>query len=458
MHALSSLLLLIPAVLAAQAPQFTPATQSPLDQSTNYVGANNGSLPKSSVVSGKAFDRFVIIFLENTDFQTANSTAAFSNLTKQGILLDQYYAVTHPSQPNYLASVGGDFWGLADDDEYHIPPNISTIVDLLDEKDISWASYQESMPTDGYEGFNFSSVNYLNTSAPPYTFYVRKHDPLIVYDSVAGNATRRANIRNFNDFAVDVNASVIPQWVWVTPNMVDDAHDTTIDFAGDWVEYWLYPLLNDNNFNDNRTLILLTFDETETYTINNHIFAVLLGGAIPDSARGTVDSTYYTHYSSLSTVEANWGLGSLGRGDTNKTLSNVYSFVANATGYTNLDVSAADIPLTNLTGNIPGPLNAQYYVPFTAPNTSAVGAGGGSVFVASGLNTTFTAASAPAPVNLTAQNETVPWAGPRVTSSSSSSNSSSSSGKKSGAVGAREGIVGATVLGALLAGVATLLA
>ena len=103
-----------------------------------------------------------------------------------------------------------------------------------------------------------------------------------------------------------------------------------------------------------------------------------------------------------------------------------------------------------MTGNIPGPLNAAYYVPFTAPNTSAVGAGGGPVFIASGLDTNFTAASAPAPVNLTAKNESVPWSGPRV--AASSSNSTSSTGKKTnGAVGAREGIVGATVLGALLA-------
>ena len=168
------------------------------------------------------------------------------------------------------------------------------------------------------EQYSFSSVNYLNTSAPPYFFYERKHNPLIIYDSVAGNDTRRAKIRNFNDFAVDVNASALPQWMFVTPNMVDDGHDTTIDFAGNWVDFWLAPLLNDTNFNDNRTLILLTFDETETYTINNQILALLLGGAIPDGARGTVDSTYYTHYSSISTVEANWGLGSLGRGDTNK--------------------------------------------------------------------------------------------------------------------------------------------
>ncbi|KAI9431904.1 hypothetical protein H4582DRAFT_2084362 [Lactarius indigo] len=176
--------------------------------------------------------------------------------------------------------------------------------------------------------------------------------------------------------------------------MVDDGHDTTIDFAGQWVDYWL------------------------TYTVNNRILAILLVGAVPERARGTVDSTYYTHYSSLSTVEANWGLGSLGRGDKQvrpaislnslpanltprRTLSNVYSFVANATGYTNLDISLTDIPLTNTTGIIPGPLNAPYCVPVTAPDTSAVSAAGGPVFVSSGVDISFTAAKASAPVNLT---------------------------------------------------------
>ncbi|KAH9059219.1 phosphoesterase family-domain-containing protein [Lactarius vividus] len=453
MHTLSSLLLLIPAVLAAQAPQFVPPSEGPLVASTNYVGANNGSLAKSTVVAGKSFDRFIQIWIENTDFESANSTAAFSDLAKQGIFLDQYYALTHPSEPNYMAAAGGDFWGCGDDNFYHLPPNVSTIVDLLEAKNISWASYQENLPSDGFEGFNFTSVNYLNTSAPAYTYYVRKHNPTIFYDSVASVPSRLARHRNFNDFAADVNASAVPQWLFVTPNMVNDGHDTTIDFAGQWVDYWLAPLLNDTNFNDNRTLILLTFDETETYTVNNRIFALLLGGAVPESARGTVDSTYYTHYSSLSTVEANWGLGSLGRGDTNKTLSNVYSFVANATGYTNLDIALADIPLTNTTGIIPGPLNVQYYVPITAPNTSAVGAGGGPVFVASGLDTSFTVAKAPAPVNLTAQGKTVPWLGPRVAAAASNS----SSGSGNGATGAREGMVGATVLGALLAGLVTLL-
>jgi len=215
--------------------------------------------------------------------------------------------------------------------------------------------------------------------------------------------------------------------MFVTPNMVDDGHDTTIDFAGEWVDYWLLPLLNDTNFNDNRTLILLTFDETETYTVNNHIFALLLGGAIPESARGTVDSTYYTHYPP-------WRQTGPRRHEQDALESLLARCQRDGLQYKNLDISAADIPLTNLTGTTPGPLNAQYYVAFTAPNTSAVGAGGGSFFIASGLDTNLTAASARAPVNLTAQNKTVPWSGPRI-SPSSSSNSSSSGNKSGGRTG-----------------------
>ena len=66
--------------------------------------------------------------------------------------------------------------------------------------------------------------------------------------------------------------------------------------------------------------------------------------------------------------------------------------------------------LLNLTGTIPGPLNPEYYVPFSAPNLNATGAGGGPVFQGPGLNTALSAASLPAPVNLTAQGLDTPWA------------------------------------------------
>ncbi|GJJ13952.1 hypothetical protein Clacol_008209 [Clathrus columnatus] len=399
-------------VLGAQAPNFKAPSEGPLIASPNFGGPSNSTLPKSPIVPGRAFDRFLQIWFENTDFATASSTTVFRQLAQQGILLNNYFALTHPSEPNYVASVGGDFFGMHDDNLYNIPTNISTIVDLLEAKNVSWAEYQESMPSDGFQGFNFTQQDYVTPSAPPYTYYVRKHNPLIIFDSVASIPSRAARIRNFNDFAADVNASAIPQWAFITPNLVDDAHDTNIDYAAQWIQFWLLPLLNNTDFNDNRTVVMITFDENETMTINNQVLTLLLGGGIPEKLRGTTDSTYYTHYSILSTVQNNWGLGSLGRGDTNATMANVFSFVAEVTGWKNVNVTDNAIPLTNISGPIPGPLNSDVYIPFTAPNVSAVGAGGGKVFVAPNINLNLTAANAPAAVNLTGQGLNVPASGP----------------------------------------------
>jgi acid phosphatase len=57
-----------------------------------------------------------------------------------------------------------------DNDDFHsIPTNISTIVDLLDTKGISWAEYQEGLPYPGFQGFNFSNQTTFAND------YVRKH-------------------------------------------------------------------------------------------------------------------------------------------------------------------------------------------------------------------------------------------------------------------------------------------
>ncbi|KAG6334228.1 hypothetical protein ID866_4858 [Astraeus odoratus] len=382
-------------VSAAEASTFTTPAPAPTATSSFYIGPSNGTLTNSPLVPGAVFDRFIQIWLENTDFETAQSQAVFQNLTAQGITLSAYYAVTHPSEPNYISSVGGDFFGLASDDLTHIPTNISTVVDLLEQKNISWAEYQENMPTDGYEPFNY-------TNPDNYTYYVRKHNPLIIFDSVGNVTTRAARIRNFNDFAYDVGNNTLPQWIFVTPNMKNDGHDTSIAYASEWLSFWLLPLLEDPNFNTPRTLILLTFDETEDYTINNQVYSILLGGIIPQNLKNTTDDTFYTHYSTISTIENNWNLGNLGRQDTNKTVANVFKFVADTTGYENNNLTAAsELPLLNLTGTIPGPLNPDYYVPYLAPNTNGVGGGNGSTFVAPGTNMSLNASTAPAPVNLT---------------------------------------------------------
>ncbi|KAF8190982.1 phosphoesterase family-domain-containing protein, partial [Mycena galopus ATCC 62051] len=394
---------------AATAQVFATPSKGPLVQTANYTSFSNSTLNDRKVVKGKVFDRIVQVWLENTDFDTAASTPLFESLAQQGILFTNYNSLTHPSEPNYVASIGGDFFGAHDDNMYHIPSNISTVVDLLEDKDISWATYQENMADDEFYGFMFSAPDYSDPASGTYPYYMRKHNPLVIYDAISQDSARAKRIRTFNDFANDVVNGTLPQWVFVTPNMVNDAHDTTIDFAASFLEYWLLPLLTDPRVNGENTLILVTFDENESSTIQNRVWTLAMGTAVPVKLRGTTDDTLYTHYSLLSTVQSNWDLKSLGRGDTNKSVSNVFSFVAKETGYQNVKIPASEVPQFNLSAVVPGPLTSALFVPFAAPNLNAHGAGKGGVLTRPGLNEKLTVEKLPAPVNLLALNTTTPW-------------------------------------------------
>lgn len=348
----------------------TRAPESTLEPATATIAATQATalaLSPVSNVQGAGFDRLVQIWLENTDYGKAAEDPNMQWLAKYGITLTNYYATTHPSEPNYAAVVSGDYFGMDNDDFDTIPVNISTVVDLLDTKGISWGEYQEDMPYAGFQGFNYSNqATFAND-------YVRKHDPLILFDSVTSNATRLSLIKNFTSFNSDLAAHTLPQWSFITPNMTNDGHDTTIAFAANWSRSFLEPLLNNSYFMNN-TLVILTFDEVETYNTSNRVWALLLGGAIPTSLQGTTDSTFYNHYSMISTVSVNWGLPSLGRWDCE---ANVLQTVANKTGYKN-----AVVDLTGLYFNssYPGPVSDALYSPlWPIPDTSAKCASGKGV-------------------------------------------------------------------------------
>lgn len=110
----------------------------PSSAEVEAAAATTQPLSPTSNVKGLAFNRFVNIWFENTDFKDVAADPNFSKLAEEGILLTNYFAVTHPSEPNYCASAGGDNFGMDNDDWHQIPANVSTIADLFDTKNISW--------------------------------------------------------------------------------------------------------------------------------------------------------------------------------------------------------------------------------------------------------------------------------------------------------------------------------
>ncbi len=176
---------------------------------------------------------------------------------------------------------------------------------------------------------------------------------------------------SFDEFRRDVRDRTLPQYAHLSPNMLNDGHNTTLASATSWARGFLEPLLKNEYFMRN-TLILLTYDESETYAKPNKIVSLLLGDAVPRNLRGTTDDTFYTHYSILATLENNWGLPHLGRYDVG---ANVFDFAARKTGYRNRAmVNASSVDLST---SYPGLLNSRQKLSAIPPvNPFLTGAGG----------------------------------------------------------------------------------
>lgn len=95
------------------------------------------------------------------------------------------YGVGAPSQPNYIAPASGDTFGLNSDSFVLVNRNISTIVDLLEDKGISWGDYNEGLPYTGFEGFQYDPG-----------LYMRKHNLLARFDSIRLNPNRISRMKN----------------------------------------------------------------------------------------------------------------------------------------------------------------------------------------------------------------------------------------------------------------------
>src|SRR5215467_12014428 len=75
------------------------------------------------------FNQIVEIMMENTSYSTIIGNPLAPNINalagKYG-LATNYFGVTHPSQPNYVANIGGSFFGIQDDNQFYCTAALAT--------------------------------------------------------------------------------------------------------------------------------------------------------------------------------------------------------------------------------------------------------------------------------------------------------------------------------------------
>ena len=267
------------------------------------------SQPLSDAQSGKHFDRVVIVVLENQGAREALADANIASLVKGGAWFSNYHGLAHPSLPNYLAMVSGSTFGVEED---HLPAPIKSpsIVDRLEEKGLTWKAYAEDYPGRCYLG-SVAGEGRLTPQAKPTELYAKKHVPLLAFESVQKNPSRCARVVNAREFMRDARSGHLPNYSFYSPNVFNDGHDTSLGTSSAWLKGFVQSFRATLGMHQ-RTLLVVTWDEGgEEDSRHNQVLTIFLGDVVTP---GRYDAKL-THYSLLRTIEDNFGLEPISKGD-----------------------------------------------------------------------------------------------------------------------------------------------
>ena len=279
------------------------------------------------------YDHVLVIVEENTGYRTILERGWAPNLAhlaRQYGAATHMYAETHPSEGNYVALLGGDTFGIRDDDPHLVEgPSLAT---ELRAKGLGWRAYLEDIPAAG--SLALASPGASNT--PP-GLYAAKHTGFTNFASVREDPNRVRELVGFGALDADLRAGSVPAFALIVPNQCNDMHglgsrnapadcaggDEALVRRGDAHAAELVSAIQSSPIWTSAaatTAIVITWDEDGKEFPGNPRSCCVAdahnpgGGHIPTivianrGPRGLADPTPYNHYSLLRTIEDALGL------------------------------------------------------------------------------------------------------------------------------------------------------
>ncbi len=219
---------------------------------TGILAAGGGARSASAAPTADdlAVPRYAHVFViveENKDYaQIADGVNApnIVRLAKAYGSATSFYGEVHPSQANYVALVGGDTFGIHDDDPYFCQPRVynpecsqvekdpayaNHTVDAphlgtqLDAAGLSWRGYYEDIPAPG------SLVPYATAPGGESdgalgALYASKHSGFLNFRSTQLDPRRAEHLVGFDRFDADLASSTLPAFALVVPNQCNEMH------------------------------------------------------------------------------------------------------------------------------------------------------------------------------------------------------------------------------------------
>ena len=233
-----------------------------------------------------AYNHVFVVVEENHSYSEVvgnTSMPYFNSLISNYGLATQYFADTHPSIGNYFVLTTGV---VVTNNEATPPATVTAdnVVRQVLALKKTWKSYAESLP----------SVGYLGGDVYP---YAQHHNPFVfLQDAIA--ATQVNNIVPFSQFATDVANNQLPNFGFIVPNQLNNAHDGTLAQADTWLQKNIAPLIASSTFQKDG-LLIITFDESDFSDLQNgggHVATVVVSA---HAKKGFQSTTFYQHGATL---------------------------------------------------------------------------------------------------------------------------------------------------------------
>ena len=232
----------------------------------------------------------------------------YNSLAKKYGLATQYYSEEHNSISALMWLVSGQY--VTGDNTTTSCYNLNNVARQLIAKGYKWRSYQEDLPYAGFTG-----ISYLN--------YVRRHNPIIDFTDTCA-ASQAINSVPYTQLTEDIANHDTPNYAYITPNLLNDAHNGTLEAADAWLSEHVPAILALPEFQPGGDGILfIVWDEADLasdgYTQDNRCSARVssgCGGRLatlvigPQVKPGYKSTVRYDHSNLLHTVCEAMGLSS----------------------------------------------------------------------------------------------------------------------------------------------------
>jgi len=259
-----------------------------------------GSEPAWAATQLPRYDHVVIVVDENhtaSDIIGDKSAPFINSLAAGGALMTQPFAVTHPSEPNYLALFAGDTFHLSSN---ACPLNFGNAPNLASElmaAGYSFGGYAEGLPAAGSPVCSAGK-------------YARKHAPWLNFTNVPASVSLPMSA-----FTGD---GTLPTVSFVVPDLNNDMHDGSVAAGDSWLAAHLSGYANWARANN--SLLIVTWDEDDE-SGNNQVPTIFYGAGI----RPGVYEQQISHYNVLSTIEQLYGLPKTGLAASAPAIAGIWS-------------------------------------------------------------------------------------------------------------------------------------